>query len=158
MEHFIQKYQRWILGLIIILAVFVRFYQLGQVPIELTRDEASLGFTAFSLLETGREEHGTFWPIQIESFGDWKLPLYVYTLIPFIHLFGLTMWSVRLPSALAGVAIVIGSYFLVSFFAQEKKYRSWFQLGVPLLLAVSPWAVHFAHEAYEAHLSLALFL
>ncbi|KKU18574.1 MAG: hypothetical protein UY13_C0002G0283 [Candidatus Pacebacteria bacterium GW2011_GWB1_47_8] len=146
------------MGLIIILAVFVRFYQLGQVPIELTRDEASLGFTAFSLLETGREEHGTFWPVQIESFGDWKLPLYVYTLIPFIKLFGLTMWSVRLPSALAGVSIVVSSFYLVSLLTQDKKYRLWLKLGVPLLLAVSPWAVHFGHVAYEAHLSLAVFL
>lgn len=145
-------------GLIILLAIVVRFFKLGEVPIELTRDEASLGYTAYSLLKTGHEEHGTAWPIQIESFGDWKLPLYVYTLIPFIQVFGLTMWSVRLLSALAGVSVVVSSYFLVRLLIPDKKNRQPLPLLVPLLLAVSPWAVHFSHGAYEANLTLALFL
>ncbi|MFH2118329.1 MAG: hypothetical protein ABII10_01185 [Candidatus Paceibacterota bacterium] len=147
-----------LLGLIFVLAIALRFFKLGAVPIELNRDEASLGYTAYSLLMTGQEEHGVAWPIQIESFGDWKLPLYVYTLIPLIKLFGLTAWTVRLPSALAGVSVVISSYFLVSLLFAKHKNRSQLQLLVPLALAISPWAVHFSHVAYEAHLAMSLFL
>lgn len=157
MKTFFTK-QSILFGLIILLAIAVRFFKLGVVPIELTRDEASLGYTAYSILKTGHEEHGVMWPVQIESFGDWKLPLYVYTLIPFVKAFGLTMWSVRLPSALAGVSVVVSSYFLMGLLVTDKKYRRAMQLWVPLLLAVSPWEVHFSHVAYEAHLSLAIFL
>ena len=45
-----------LVGLIFILAIVLRFFKLGEVPIELNRDEASLGYTAYSLLETGRDE------------------------------------------------------------------------------------------------------
>jgi 4-amino-4-deoxy-L-arabinose transferase-like glycosyltransferase len=154
----LQKYQSYFFILILVFAIFIRFFKLGEVPIELNRDEASLGYTAYSLLKTGHEEHGAVWPVQIESFGDWKLPLYVYTLIPFIKLFGLAPWVIRLPSAMAGISIVVGSYWLVGKLVRDKKYQSWLQLLIPLLLAVSPWAVHFSHVAYEANLTLAVFL
>lgn len=143
---------------IVLLAVFVRFFKLGSVPIELNRDEASLGYTAYSILLTGHEEHGQFWPIQIESFGDWKLPLYVYALSPILKVFDLTAWSIRLPSALAGLSLVTASHFLVKLLLPRGKSRGWLSWLTPLLLAVSPWAVHFSHVAYEAHLSLALFV
>lgn len=155
---FLFNKQRLAISAIVILAIAIRFFKLGSVPIELNRDEASLGYTAYSLLMTGKEEHGTAWPIEIESFGDWKLPLYVYTLIPFIKVFGLTAWTVRLPSALAGVSVVVSSYFLIGLLFAKQKYREQLQLLVPLILAVSPWAVHFSHVAYEAHLAMSLFL
>lgn len=143
--------------LILLLATFLRFFRLGSVPPELNRDEASLGYTAYSILLTGKEEHGRPWPIQIESFGDWKLPLYVYTLIPFIAAFGLEPWVVRLPSALAGIGIVWMSRHFILLLLNKKPGKEVLSLAVPLLLAVSPWAIHFSHVAYEAHLSLFLF-
>lgn len=148
-------------GLILLLAVGLRFYQLGQVPIELNRDEASLGYTAFSLLKTGHEEHGVYWPLNIESFGDWKLPVYVYTLIPVIEVFGLTPWSVRLPSALAGVGIVVMSWLLTRQLGRsflKGKSSELFPLLVMLLVTISPWDIHLSHLAYEAHLALFLTL
>ncbi|MFZ5437864.1 MAG: ArnT family glycosyltransferase [Patescibacteria group bacterium] len=144
--------------LVILLAVFLRVFKLGVVPIELNRDEASLGYTAYSILLTGREEHGQAWPIQIESFGDWKLPLYVYSLMPFIAVFGLETWVVRLPSMLAGIGLVITSYYLVQRLFSKSKNRENLALGTAFLLAVSPWQIHFSHVAYEAHLSLLFFI
>jgi len=144
--------------LIIALSIFLRFFKLGSVPPELNRDEASLGYTAYSILKTGHEEHGKYWPVQIESFGDWKLPLYIYTLIPFITVFNLEPWVVRLPSALAGIGIVVVSRFLILQLFRENKYKDKLAVLVPLLLAISPWEIHFSHVAYEAHLSLFFFI
>ena len=152
------KNKLFLLGLIVILACFLRFFKLGSVPLELNRDEASLGYTAYSILKTGREEHGQFWPIQIESFGDWKLPLYVYSLIPFIAVFGLEAWVVRLPSALVGIGIIIVSHFLVLRLFDKTQKKNLLAILIPLLLAVSPWQIHFSHVAYEAHLSMFLFI
>lgn len=143
---------------VLTLAFVIRFYKLGTVPIELNRDEASLGYTAYSILLTGKEEHGVPWPVQIESFGDWKLPLYVYTLVPFIAAFGLEAWVVRLPSALAGMVIIWLSYLLVLKLVRDKKYQGLVQKAFVVLLTVSPWAMHLSHVAYEAHLALAFFL
>lgn len=147
--------------LILVLAGALRFYKLGVVPIELNRDEASLGYSAFSILKTGHEDHGIYWPINIESFGDWKLPVYVYTLIPFIRVFGLHPWVVKLPSALAGVGIVIVGWILAWKLGErvvESKWRLTFSHLVMLLLAISPWDIHLSHMAYEAHLGMLLML
>jgi len=142
---------------IIVLAIFLRFYQLGNIPLELNRDEASLGYTAYSILNSGMEEHGVKWPINIESFGDWKLPAYVYTLIPFIKVFGLANWVVKLPSALAGVGIVILSGVVTWLFTSEwknKKSRIKLTSLVSLMIAISPWNIHMSHMAYEANLAM----
>lgn len=156
-----KRIYKWIpLITIVILAIFLRFYQLGNVPIELNRDEASLGYTAYSLLKTGKEEHGISWPINIESFGDWKLPAYVYTLIPFIKVFGLKAWVIKLPSALAGVGIVILSvvitWLLTNGWKDENK-RITLSTLVAFMITISPWNIHMSHMAYEANLGM-LFL
>lgn len=149
------------LGTIVLLALFLRFYKLGEIPIELNRDEASLGYTAFSILKTGHEEHGVFWPLNIESFGDWKLPGYVYTLIPFVYYFGLTPFAVRLPSAIAGVLIVIMGWYLSKLigikFIKSQSVNLFANLTA-LFLAISPWELHLSHMAYEAHLAMLLLL
>jgi hypothetical protein len=157
----VNRINKWIpLIAVVILAIFLRFYQLGNVPIELNRDEASLGYTAYSLLQTGMEEHGTSWPLNIESFGDWKLPAYVYTLIPFIKIFGLQAWVIKLPSALSGIGIVILSavitYLLTSNWKNENK-RITLSTLVAFMITISPWNIHMSHMAYEANLGM-LFL
>lgn len=144
--------------LVILLAFFLRFFKLGMAPAEMNRDEASLGYTAYSILLTGHEEHGQYWPIQIESFGDWKLPLYVYSLIPFVKVFGLEIWVVRLPSMLAGVGIVALVYFLIKELFKKHKQVNSLALATALFVTVSPWEIHFSHIAYEAHLSMFFFL
>lgn len=156
-----KKFVKWIpFILIVCLAIFLRFYQLGEVPIELNRDEASLGYTAYSLLNAGIEEHGQSWPLSIESFGDWKLPGYVYTLIPFIKVFGLTNFSVKLPSAIAGVLIVILSSSLTWILTKKWKEKDRVILTtlVGLMVTVSPWNIHMSHMAYEANLAMAFML
>jgi 4-amino-4-deoxy-L-arabinose transferase-like glycosyltransferase len=146
----------WLLLLIVIfiLGTGLRFFKLGEVPVALNRDEASLGYTAYSILQTGAEEHDQKFPLAIESFGDWKLPGYVYTLIPFIKTFGLNNWSVRLPSAIAGTLSVLLSGVLAWQLTKNKKWM----ILTALLMAVSPWGIHLSHLAYEANLAMFFFL
>ncbi|MCJ7740040.1 hypothetical protein MUP32_01830, partial [Candidatus Microgenomates bacterium] len=57
---------------IFLLAFILRFWQLGSVPQSLDWDEASLGYNAYSIMKTGRDEYGSFLPLSIRSFGDYK--------------------------------------------------------------------------------------
>jgi len=98
---------------IVVIAAFLRLYQLGIVPPSPDWDETALGYNAYSILKTGRDEYGTFLPLTFRSFDDYKPPLYVYLTVPSVALFGLSLWSTRLPSALMGILAVIGTYFLV---------------------------------------------
>ena len=72
------KKVRFLLALIFFLGFLVRIWQIDKTPPGLNRDEASIGYTAYSLLKTGKDEYGKTWPLSFKSFGDWKLPLYIY--------------------------------------------------------------------------------
>src|SRR2546423_2218531 len=89
---------------IVILSAVLRLYQLGAVPISPDWDEAALGYNAYSIMQTGRDEFGTLLPVVLRSFDDYKPALYTYLIIPFIPFFDLTVLAVRLPSALFGIA------------------------------------------------------
>ena len=104
---------RYVLFLIILLAFFLRIYKLGSVPPSLYWDEASLGYNAYSILKTARDEHGKFLPLtNFAAFGDYKPPGYIYAAVPSIAIFGLNEFAIRFPSAFFGTLTVFLTYFL----------------------------------------------
>lgn len=137
---------------IIIVAVLLRFWQLGTVPPSPDWDEAALGYNAYSVLKTGRDEYGTFLPLSLRSFDDYKPPLYMYLTIPAVALFGLETWVVRLPSAIMGVVAVVGTYFLIIELLKSKSIA----LLSAMLLAISPWHIQFSRIAFEANIGVTL--
>lgn len=141
---------------IFILAFILRFFALGRVPTSLDWDEASLGYNAYSIIKTGRDEYGNFLPIQFRSFADFKPPFYVYSIIPFITLLDLTELATRLPSAIFGFATVILVYLLVRRIFPQLKYR--YILLISFLLAISPWHIQFSRVAFESNVGLFWFV
>ena len=149
--------KKTLIALFIILAIAAafRFYQLGSVPPSPDWDEAALGYNAYSILKTGRDEYGTRLPLSIRSFDDYKPPLYVYLTVPSVALFGLSAWSTRLPSAVMGVLAVLGVYFLVGKLIRDEKDDT-IPLLSSLLLAISPWSIQFSRIAFEANTGVTL--
>ena len=47
---------------IVVLAAFLRFYKLETVPSGFYVDEAAIGYNSYSILETGADEYGKFFP------------------------------------------------------------------------------------------------
>ena len=110
-----------ILLFIILLALFLRVYKLSKVPPSLYWDEASLGYNAYSILLTARDEYGKFLPLtNFAAFGDYKPPGYIYAAVPSIAIFGLNEFSVRFPSAFFGVLTVILVYLISRKFFQNE--------------------------------------
>ena len=143
-----------ILVLILCISFFLRMYKISQVPASLAPDEVALGYNAFSLLHTGMDEHGKFLPLSFVSFGDGKLPVYIYFDTLFIALAGLTELTVKIPSILSGV---IATFLIFSIGNLLFKNKS-IALFCALLYAVSPWNIYFSRMAYEANLATTLFL
>lgn len=141
-----------ILALILFLAVTLRVWNLAGNPPGLTWDEAALGYNAYSILQTGRDEYGTLFPLNLKSFGDYKPALYAYLSVPFIAVFGLNELVVRLPSALFGVLAVLGIYLLV----RELFKNRFLSLLSAFFLAISPWHIQFSRPAFEANFALSL--
>ncbi len=155
------------IAVIIILAVVFRFFQLGNLPPAPYWEEVALGYDAFSILKTGKDHHGNWFPIvAFESFGDWKPGFYIYTVVPSIFLFGLNTFAVRLPSALAGLNIVIGIGVLAdqlflknhTFKRGTEKTSQWLPLLCMLVAAVEPWGILLSRGAWETNLATALTL
>ena len=144
--------------LIIILAAALRLYSLDKFPSGLNADEAAIGYNAYSLLETGKDEHGAAWPLVFRSFDDYKPSLYFYLVLPFVKAFGLNIWSVRLPSAILGIASVYLVYLLTTELFPRKGLTlnkglnpKSLPLLAALLLAISPWHIHFSRGGWEAN-------
>lgn len=146
------KKETVLLVLIIVLGFFLRFWVLSSVPPELNRDEVSVGFNAYSLLKTSRDEHGQGpWPIIFRAFGDYKIPGYIYLVIPLIKLFGLNAFSVRLPSAFFGGCTIIIVYQLVKELWPKKENLA---LLTALILTISPFHLHYSRQQFEATVAL----
>ena len=141
---------------IFFLAFILRFWHLGVNPPSLDWDEVSLGYNAYSLLKTGKDEYGAFLPLSIRSFGDYKPPLYTYLTIPAVALFGLNEFSTRLPSAVFGFLTVIICYLLIKKLFPNKS--SEFYLLTSALFALSPWHIQFSRIAFEANIALFFFV
>ena len=139
-----------LLFLIIALALILRVYQVSALPLILNRDEAALAYNAYLLEESGLDEWQQTWPIAFKSFGDYKLPGYIYTLVALFKFVSPSDLVVRLPSVAAGTVIVFLGYFLAKkIFKQEKD-----SLLVALILAVLPVGIFYSRMAWEANLGL----
>lgn len=147
---------KYLLTLLLIfgLAVVLRFYNLANVPPGVNRDEASIGYTAYSLLQTGKDEYGRFLPVSLQSFGDWKLPLYIYVTAVSVKVFGLTEFAVRFPSAIFGSLTILLTYILVKEFFGSKQEK--LALLTAFLLAISPWHLHLSRVGSEANTAVFL--
>lgn len=143
-----------ILFIIIILATLLRFFQLGTNPPSLTWDEAAWGYNAYSLGADGRDEFGRFLPYDyLESFGDFKPPLYAYLAILPVKIFGLNEFATRFPSAFFGVLSVLLTYFLVKEIFQKSDRRDLYALAAAGILAISPWHIMLSRAAFEANVA-----
>lgn len=143
-----------LLAVILLLAIVLRFFWSGVVPPSLNWDEASLGYNAYSIFKTGKDEWGKSFPLTFEAFGDFKLPGYIYSSIPFIYFFGLSDFGVRFLSQLFGVFSVLFLYLIIKELTKEKTHA----LIGAFLLAVSPWHVFLSRIALEANYAFGLFL
>lgn len=151
--------KNWILIIVITLAAVLRLWQLGSIPAGLTPDEAALGYNSYSILKTGKDEFGTTFPVIFKSFGDYKPGLYVYLDVPFVAIFGLSEFSTRLPSALAGILIVYLIYLLTGkLFHSQKNGNSNPAIAAGFIAALNPWLIYFSRGAWEANVSLSFTL
>ena len=95
---------KYLLPAILILAALLRLPYLNSHMPSLYGDEIAIGYNAYSIVKTGRDEFGHFLPLQFQSWGDQKNPVYIYA-VALVQLFtGPTPASVRIPSALAGIS------------------------------------------------------
>jgi hypothetical protein len=130
-----------ILIVIIILAAWLRLYQLPTLPPGLNFDEAGNGVAAFDILD------GTprlWWRI-----GGGKEPIWPYVIALSTLVLGNVPLALRLPAALVGIVTVAASYPLLSALFPGRRGQI-LGLLTALGLAVSSWHLHFSRLGFRA--------
>lgn len=145
---------KFLLVLIFLLGVFLRFWQLPSRPVSLSIDEVAIGYNAYSLLKTGRDEWGEHLPLAFRSVGDYKAPLLVYLTVPSVAVFGLTEFGTRFPIALIGSLTVIVVYFFIKELTKNQKIS----IFTALSIAISPWHIQYSRMTHESILGLFWFI
>src|SRR3984885_4207251 len=90
------------LAIIVILGFLLRFIDVSNDPPGLYIDEASIGYNAYTILTTGKDEFGIPHPLWFRSFGDYKMPVYIYSVTGAMAFLGKNELAVRLPSIISG--------------------------------------------------------
>lgn len=172
-----------VLCVILFVAVLLRVTQFSKVPESLYWDEIAMLIDARSIAQTGLDIHSRSWlqPL-FPSYGDYKLPVYIWFTALGVRLFGVHEWVVRVPSVLAGLGTVV----LLGFFVQEvlhilsdkllvqkkkshaatAKFSAWcvgsgrwlIAACVMAVVALSPWSIGFSRTGFEGHLAQFLVL
>lgn len=140
------SHKTWLV-IITILAFLIRIYQTNFVP--LLWDEASIGYNAYSLIKTGKDEYGQSFPLIFKSFGDYKPGAYIYLTIPFIATLGLTPLAVRFPSIILGSLTPLMLYLLVKAISPTSKKTA---LLSAIVLAFNPFNILFSRGAWETNI------
>ncbi len=135
---------------ILLIAVFLRSYQISNLPPSLNWDEVSIGYNAYSIFKTASDEWGQFLPLSFRAFGDYKLPLYIYLDVPFVAVLGLNEIAVRFPSLLSGIGLVLLVFLILKELTKSLHLALW---GM-FISAILPWLVIFSRIALEANLAL----
>lgn len=148
--------KKWIgLGLILVIAGVLYFYKLAEIPSGVYVDEASVGYNALSIAQTGRDEYGQMFPIYFRLMGSYSPGFQVYFLAALMKLFGMGTYLMRSIAAGAMLGSVAVFYFLIremGIFKSEKTY--WW---TTFFYAILPWSVFSARQGYETTLGFFVF-
>ncbi len=139
------KFDIVVILLLVVLAGWLRLYKLGQLPAGLHNDEASFLVNSHSLYKTGSDEDGRSFPLFLNSYIDPKPALFSYLQMPFLMVFGQTVFASRLPSALFGLCSLILASSYVWLLTKNKKLS----LLILFLLTISPWHIMISRATQE---------
>lgn len=137
-----------------VIFLITRLYKIGDIPPSVYWDEASIGYNAYSIGVDLKDEWGKFLPIHFRAFGEFKLPVYIYSVVPFVKILGLNATAVRLPA----VFYSLGSLILIYLLTKKITDREWVGVLASFIFSVSPWYFIFSRTGYEATAGVFFFL
>ncbi len=143
-----------ILFVIVVIAFLVRIFNVSTNPPSLNWDEISHGYNAYSIFKTGTDEWGELPIFNFRAYGDYPTTLNLYLTIPFIAIFGLSEFAIRLPHVILGTLTVF-SVFWLAFGLTKNKYAA---LLSSLLIAVEPWTLFTSRIVLQSNLSVFLLI
>lgn len=133
---------------VLLVGVFMRLWQLGQVPGGVHQDEAFSAYEAYCLLENGTDSWGYPFPVYFTAWGSGMNALEIYLMMPMVALFGLTTWAIRLPQAIVACLTLPAFYGVMRRLFGERT-----GLAALFVLAICPWHILLARWGLESNLA-----
>lgn len=131
-----------------VVALFVRIYKFSQIPGGINQDGAMAAVDAKALLEYGTDRFGMEYPVHLTGWGYGQMSaLLSYLMVPFIKLFGLNSFAIRLPSLLISMLGIFALYFL----AKSSSGKN-IALVIFLFAAINPWHIMQSRWALDCNL------
>jgi len=134
---------KFLFALLIFIALFFRFYDLKKTNI--FNDELDVGYSAYSLLKTGKDIKGNFLPVYIQTLEESRAPFLIYSTIPFVYLFGLNHFSIKLVPLLYSLLTAIYFYKLIKILSKDN----YLALICSSVLLITPYFFHYSRHAFE---------
>lgn len=148
-----EKTHRAICIAVCLLGCVARLAVLGSLPSGMSAEEALVGVQAKALIDTGRDASGSVWPALFSQWnGETTGPLLSVLCAPFVALFGLNGWTVRLPLAFCSCAALPAAYGVGKVLSGRRAGR-W----CLTLYALCPYFVLSARLTAGANLAVCLF-
>lgn len=133
--------------LILATGIILRTYDLSGTPPGFFADEAAMALNAHSVMTTGKDAHGVFFPVLFEQFGSRVGPILVYSMTPFLFLLGPTVAAARLTAATISIAALIITWMIGRTLFPKQRVV---QLGLFLIVACAPWGIKTGRVAGES--------
>ena len=147
------KYHHYLVFFLCLIGFTIRLLGISIIPSGLNQDEASIGYEAFSIMTSGHDRNGISFPIHFISWGSGQNALYAYLSMPFISIFGLNTFSVRIVNALLSCMSLLVFYWLLKLSFNKKVAL----IGLALL-TISPWSIMSARWGLESNIFPTIFL
>ena len=127
---------------------FLRLFFIGNIPGNrgVYQDEAYAGYEAWSLLHYGHDSWGYANPVYLTTWGTGMSVLQTICEIPFVALFGMTSFAIRLPRAILGCLELVAFYQL----CKEIRGARFARIGT-FILAVMPWDIMMSRWALDCN-------
>ena len=135
-----------VIFIIFLIGILVRTIGISSFPNGFNCDEASIGYEAYAVSNYGIDRNGNSWPVFLEAWGSGQNALYMYIIMPFVKIFGLTVFAVRLPMAIIGCISLFVMYRLL----KECKNQKIAIIGL-IFLCICPWHIMKSRYGMESN-------
>lgn len=134
---------------LLFLIVFLRVYHIATVPLNMHIDEAGLGLNAWSVANFGTDRYGNPMPVCPSNFYGEQSAFYTYFSALLVKIFGLNIYTLRLPAAVMGILTAIFGALLI----REKWGTRGFFVGLALL-GIFPYFIMSSRFALDCNAML----
>lgn len=132
------------IGVVLAVAAFHLWITPANPP-GFLHDEASSSYSSYRIAESLRDQDGALLPLYIPSFGDYKGPVFLYSLAAAFRVTGPHSSVARGVAAVSVLAAVL----LLGLLARRRTGSAAVAVAIVVLAGLTPWLFELGRVAYE---------